>query len=163
MKGGSKPHVYNAAAEKTRPDGKTRPRPPASPSDITEPHWSMIFGCSSRKLSDAAKAARKVWRELLPLLKASGRITTLDASVLEEYCICRARVAACEQEIDDKGLVIEGPRGPVKNPATTIAGQYRTRLKVCEEQLGIGSMNRLRLPPPPPPESNDDDLDAPAD
>jgi P27 family predicted phage terminase small subunit len=107
--------------------------------------------------------ATDCWRKMLPILKQAGHLAAIDASVLEEWCICRARIAECERDIAKNGLTADGERGSVKNPATTIAGQYRTRLKVCEEQLGIGSMNRLRLPPPPPPKDDDSDLEGTPD
>lgn len=160
---GDKPHLYAVAAEARKPAGKHRPQPQRSTDDLPEPQWYTIFGTSQRHLSTGGKIAREHWHRLLPQLRAQGHLAHIDAGVFEELCICVGRISECEREMTLKGLVVEGDRGPVKNPVATIASQYRSRLKICEEQLGIGIMNRLRLPPPAPESDGDDDLDTPAD
>lgn len=163
MKGGSKPRLYEVGAELSKPLRRRRKTPVLAGTQPPEPHWGELFECDSRHLTDTAKQARSIWRAMLPQLLQTGHLAYVDGDLLADYCVCRARILECEREISVAGLVVDGQRGPVRNPAVTIAGQYRNRSKVCEEQLGLGPMNRLRLPPPLPPADNDDDLDEPAE
>ena len=136
---------------------------PARRGVVSEPHWHTILGYDWRDPPKIGRDARRIWRKMHRELQVVDRLAVIDEDLLEEYALCRARILECENELQEHGLMLNGPRGPIKNPCATIAGQYRSRVKVLEEQLGIGFMNRLRMPPPTPPDDTDSDLDDDAD
>jgi P27 family predicted phage terminase small subunit len=65
---------------------------------------------------------------------------------LADLCICAARLAACEADIEARGLMVKGYRGAmVKNPSVAFGMQYRAALLKLTAQFGMTMASRGRL------------------
>lgn len=127
--------------------------PPEAPG---EPDWDEWFAGDKRGRFVAARA----WSRMVPALDAQGVLTGMDADVLTDYCICLARLDECEQLVSRLGVTVINDRDAVvKNPAATIANQYRSRLKHLEGQLGMTPVARDRLKPGKPETTDDNPFD----
>ncbi|WP_265296402.1 P27 family phage terminase small subunit [Streptomyces sp. SHP 1-2] len=72
-------------------------------------------------------------------------------------CVCVARIDQVERDLSERGLIVTAERGTVKNGASTIAGQYRTRLARYIRELGLLPSARTAIAPPEP-DDNDSDV-----
>jgi P27 family predicted phage terminase small subunit len=97
---------------------------------------------------DLPPEARPIWRALVPKLIDLGIVTSLDTVALGDMCLCIARLAACEKDITDRGVLVEGDRGKVKNPALQVAREYRTALQNWARRFGLtpGDRDRIEIP-----------------
>lgn len=135
------------------------------PADLEEPDWLETFPAVRAKDVQAAnrrarEVARREWRRVVPVLKASAGLAEVDAQLVHDYCVCVARIDQCERELSTNGLLQLGERGWQKNGATTIVGQYRTQLRAYIGELGLSPSSRTRLTPP---KGGDDDGGDPFD
>jgi len=135
------------------------------PAELAEPDWLETFppvrgDNEQQALSRRCREiARREWRRVVPVLKICAGLAEVDATLLQDYCICVARIDQCERELSKSGLVLLGERGWQKNGATTIVGQYRQQLARYIGELGLSPSARGRLTPP----KGDDDGDDPFD
>lgn len=118
--------------------------PPGAPD---EPDWADVFTGGGPDNERARHWASTAWQRVVSMLDPQGILSHLDHDILRDYCICLARVDQCERDISERGLYVETERGNVKNPATTQANQYRSRLKYLEGQLGLTPVARDSLTP----------------
>jgi P27 family predicted phage terminase small subunit len=95
------------------------------------------------------------WWRVTKLLRERGDLSELDQAGLSDYCLCRIRLEQCEADITKRGVLIEGQRGLVKNPALQLARQYRSAMAKWVELFGLAPLSRQRISIPPP-EVNDD-------
>jgi P27 family predicted phage terminase small subunit len=87
------------------------------------------------------------------LLRDRGALDALDQAALGDYITCWQRLRECEQEIETHGLIVEGANGArVKNPAATLARNYRQSLLAWCKEFGLTFGSRTRLPMPMRPE-----------
>lgn len=114
--------------------------PPSTP---VEPRWSdRLPGKDS--VTVRADAAR-VWATVVPDLDRLGLLAQVDQVLVEDLCVCVARLRQCERALSREGLTRDTERGVVKNPAATIAAQYRTQLRAYIAELGLSPSARSRL------------------
>ena len=97
-------------------------------------------------LSEPAQAE---WARLTGLLCERGALDAIDQVALADYLTCWQRLSEAESDIEARGLLVEGDRGPVKNPACQLARQYRTALAAWSKEFGLTPASRLRLPHQP--------------
>lgn len=129
------------------------------PGDLVEPDWAEPFPTVDdddlRALNGRARlVARREWRRVAPVLERSAGLADVDAQLLQDYCICVARIDQCERDISMRGMNFVGVRGWQKNGSTTVVSQYRAQLKVYIRELGLSPSARASLPPP---RGHDDD------
>ncbi|WP_326828689.1 phage terminase small subunit P27 family [Streptosporangium sp. NBC_01810] len=132
--------------------------------DLDEPDWSDTFPVVSDKAQQALnrrarEVARREWRRIVPVLKYTAGLAEVDVTVLQDYCVCVARIDQCERELSTNGLLLEGERGWQKNGATTIVSQYRAQLKVYVRELGLSPSARAGIKPPGDGDVDDDPFD----
>lgn len=101
--------------------------------------------------------ARREWRRVVPILVRLGVASQVDRNALADYCLCVARLADAEADIEKRGLLVEGERGQVKNPSCQLAREYRAAVVRWAVEFGLTPSSRSRLSVPEKPE---DDLDA---
>ena len=103
---------------------------------------------------DAAKFCRRrageEWRRVVPVLKASVGLGNLDFATVLDLCVCVARL---------EGLIVEGQRGPCRNPLTTVAAAYRTQFKTYIRELGLSPSARTGVPSRKDDDGEDDIFD----
>lgn len=100
---------------------------------------------------------RKIWRAVVPRIAALGILSPLDQYALRDMCVCLTRLLECEADISARGVLVEGERGKVKNPALQIARQYRESLQKWSQKFGLTPGDRDRIDLPPPPRESADD------
>ena len=93
----------------------------------------------------------------MPILKTAAGLGAVDAHLLQDYCVCVARLDEAERDISTRGALMLGERGWQKNGYTTIAAQLRTQLARYIGELGLSPSSRTRLAPPKGGEGEDGD------
>lgn len=91
------------------------------------------------------------------LLGRRGDLSELDQAGLADYCLCKVRLEQCEEDIGKRGVLIEGQRGFVKNPALQIARQYRAALQRWVDFFGLAPAPRGRISVPKSEPADDPD------
>ena len=134
------------------------------PAELAEPDWLETFPAVRAKAQQAAnrrarEVARREWRRVVPVLKYTAGLAEVDASALQDYCVCVARIDQCERELSRSGLLMFGERGWQKNGAATIVSQYRAQYKIYLREFGLSPSARVGITPP----GGDDDGDDPFD
>ncbi len=92
-----------------------------------------------------SKEERAEWNRVTGLLKQRGLLDRLDQVALHDYLKCWSRLKECEAEVSRDGLTVRTERGMVKNPACTLATQYRAALLAWSKELGLTIGARLRM------------------
>lgn len=103
-------------AEITAVDGALDKAPPA-------PKWLPAYG-------------KAEWRRLVPILVADRKLAVHELQSVESYCISVARIREAEEIIAREGLVIAGPRGPQRHPATAILKEHQEAARRLLIELG---------------------------
>lgn len=101
--------------------------------------------------------ARAEWDRMVILLGRRGDLSELDQAGLADYCLCKVRLEQCEEDIGKRGVLIEGQRGFVKNPALQIARQYRAALQRWVDFFGLAPAPRGRISVPKSEPADDPD------
>lgn len=123
------------------------------PAELEEPDWQETFpqvrGDRDKvELNKRARAvARREWRRVVPVLKNTAGLAAVDSHLLQDYCICVARIDQCERDLSRRGMLIEGERGWQKNGSTTVVSQYRAQLRAYIGELGLSPSARAGLAP----------------
>jgi P27 family predicted phage terminase small subunit len=99
--------------------------------------------------SGLSQAAQAEWERLTGLLRERGALDAIDQAALNDYLVCWQRLTEAEADIETRGLLVEGERGPVKNPACQLARQYRAALTAWSKEFGLTPASRLWLPQQP--------------
>lgn len=125
--------------------------------------WDLGRWTRKKMAADAAKFSQKraseEWNRVVPILKVSVGLGNLDFATVVDLCVCIARLEWCERQISREGLIVEGQRGPCRNPLTTVATAYRTQFKTYIRELGLSPSARTGVPS----RKDDDDEDDPFD
>jgi len=88
---------------------------------------------------------RKLWKDLVPVLDGIEILSSVDASALADFCVCLARLQQCEKDISERGILVDGERGMVKNPSCQLARQYRVSVQAWASQFCMTPVARARL------------------
>lgn len=133
-----------------RPLNKREPEPDAGVPDM--PKW-------------LSKAARKVWKETVPILLKMKVLTRADGEALASYCEACATLQKAQQEIelngivitfyetDDAGKILKDDAGKLRlipiscktNPAVTIADKAMKMKRALGSDFGLAPASRARL------------------
>lgn len=103
--------------------------------------------------------AAEEWQRVVPVLKISVGLGNLDFAAVVDLCVCVARLEWCERQISKEGLIVEGQRGPCRNPLTTVAAAYRTQFKTYIRELGLSPSARTGVPSRKDDDGEDDVFD----
>lgn len=98
-------------------------------------------------LSDEEK---REWKRVVPPLVELGIITPMDQRALRDYVRCSVRLEEAERDVGERGILIQGERGMVKNPALQVAREYRSALVKWCQLFGMtpDARGRMTLPEP---------------
>lgn len=105
--------------------------------------------------SDLTPAAQVEWKRVVPGLVQRGVVNGYDQTALADYCLCVQRLAECELQVSAMGLLIQGERGMVKNPALQLAREYRNSIRQWCSEFGLTPNSRGRMNLPPEDDKND--------
>lgn len=107
------------------------------PADLVEPRWIDLVG------SDLISYASHAWGDVVPSLIAHGVLTAVDLPLVIDYCVARARLRQCEDDVSRNGITVVGAAGSVvRNPALTAAIQLRRLVLSYSSELGLGPSTR---------------------
>ena len=110
--------------------------------------------------SHLSAEAKREWNRVLPELAAAGLISTLDRALLAGYCQCWALSVQCQVILKKEGMLVDAraddgtPRpstgaklgGGKKHPAVGILRDALIQLRAYAGELGMGAVNRARMP-----------------
>jgi len=96
------------------------------------------------------RIARTEWKRIVPLLLEIKVLSTLDRAALAAYCTAYQRWILAELEIQKRGLLVESPTGPRKNPAVTISDHAMKLMKSFLIEFGMTPAARTRIQMEPP-------------
>lgn len=125
-----------------RPIKKDEPKPP--PAAPTPPSW-------------LGREAKAEWRRVVPELDRLGMISLIDRAALVAYCETWETYVAAVRAARKDGVLVQGERGMVKNPAQQIARDAGAALRSWCEQFGFTPSARGRMSVPGA--GNDGDTD----
>jgi P27 family predicted phage terminase small subunit len=117
--------------------------PGRRPLNDAEPQFPVGGFSCPKHLSDYAKGK---WREIVPALKKTGMLASVDQAALEAYCEAYATYRMATDEVKKEGITIIGPKGgTMRNPACSVANQAMTIMNKFGSEFGLTPSTRSRL------------------
>lgn len=114
-----------------RPINRTEPKPP-----VTVPEPPRFLNAK----------AKRMFRQLAPILLEIGTLTQIDAWVLADYCDAAAEVERLTKELKRAGDTITTPNGYIQpHPYVAMRNQCLARMARAGAELGIGAASRTRV------------------
>lgn len=95
-----------------------------------------------KRPSNLPVPARQEWDRVVGILDAEGRLSSLDGGLLARHAKLFSYIEQCEKDIDERGLLVEGDRGKVKNPSVQLQRNYITLYHKSCELLGVDPRRR---------------------
>lgn len=96
-----------------------------------------------------SKRARKEYRRLIESMAEMDMLGDLDANNLAAYCNAWDKYLQAEEEIKEKGLLIESPKNPKSpyqaNPAIQIQIKHAKEMREFGRQCGLSIDSRLKF------------------
>jgi P27 family predicted phage terminase small subunit len=96
-----------------------------------------------------SREAKAEWRRLIKALPA-GLLTPADRQVMSVAAQAWYRWYLATVAVNETGILIEGERGLVKNPAIQVARDAEQTLRQCWAELGLSPAARQRINMPGP-------------
>lgn len=99
----------------------------------TPPHW-----LTSEALAE--------WGRIVPELETIGLLSVVDRAALTAYVTSWATFAECAQDIDSRGVMVEGRDGNlVKNPSVSMQRDALAQIKAWCTEFGLTPSARARM------------------
>ena len=90
---------------------------------------------------------QRLWEGIVPALACEVSLSPVDSLALGDMIRCLSRLRAAEREVDERGPIVVGHRGvQCRNPAISVAKNYRESFQWYSKQFGLDLKSRLRLP-----------------
>lgn len=142
--------AYNMRGPKPIPTALklVRGNPGCRPLNKNEPQPTRGVGPCPEGLSDVARAE---WGKVVPELERLGMLALVDSPSLEAYCDAIAVMREARREIKKHGIMTEGERGYVKNPAVAIQKEAALLVRQFAAEFGLTPSARVRLKAPEAP------------
>ena len=110
-----------------------------------------------RKPSHISDEASREWRRILPILRRSGILHTLDRACIAGYCQAWGRWVEAEEELKTTGAIILSPNGfPVQSPYLAVANRAQRQMRMFMSEMGMTPASRTRVQVIDPLEAEDD-------
>lgn len=91
--------------------------------------------------------AKSEWNRVVKELDAAGAISKLDRAILTMYCQAWAIAQLAQVDIDERGVLVPGDRGMVKNPSLQIRRDASAEAGRWMKELGLTPASRSRIVP----------------
>jgi P27 family predicted phage terminase small subunit len=95
--------------------------------------------------ADLSKAAKKVWRQTVPVLLKLGTLTTADGDALSAYCEAKVTWRIAQKSIEKDGITIQSSQGLKKNPACTISNEAMKTMRALMSEFGMTPASRTKI------------------
>lgn len=92
-----------------------------------------------------SKEARKIWRRAVKALGPLEILTNADVEQLAVFCDSAARYAECSRLIAEQGIIVDGPRGPMQNPAVSAQAKYAAIVARLGSKFGLDPSGRASI------------------
>jgi P27 family predicted phage terminase small subunit len=89
--------------------------------------------------------AREEWDRITPYLSVNGLLTVADIMSLSGYCAAVEMLIKAKQDIDKNGVVIQGQRGRVKNPAVAAQTEALSAVRQYSAMFGFDPSSRSKI------------------
>lgn len=119
-----------------------RGNPGKRPLPQNEPKPTLGIGPCPDSLSQDAKDE---WVRVVVELERIGMLTRVDAPALEAYCDAVAMMRVARANIDANGIVTQGERGMVRNPAVSIHRDCAALVRQFAAEFGLTPSARTRI------------------
>lgn len=88
------------------------------------------------------------WNRVGPELIKLGLMSTVDLQVFEAYCLNVQLMVDARKAIADKGMLVNGARGKVRNPAIAAFASASTAIRGFASEFGLSpsARSRIKLP-----------------
>jgi P27 family predicted phage terminase small subunit len=127
------------------------------PTEVVEPDWEELFPSDGGpEVRRCREVAAREWSRVVPVLKVTAGLGSVDLTVLTDYCVCVARIDQGERSLSRDGVLMEGERGWQKSGWTTVVGQYRMQLRAYVVELGLSPSARMKIGAPKGVDDDDD-------
>lgn len=110
--------------------------------------------CVPKMPAELPVAAKSAWRRIVPKIEREI-LRAVDQTSLADMCICVARMEECERDITERGVLVPGDRGKVKNPSCQLSRQYRDAFQRWSQRFGLTPWDRDRIEMPAAPDPDD--------
>lgn len=100
--------------------------------------------------------ARQMWDDVVAELSRLKLLKPIDAGALAAYCVTWQRFVEASAIVARTGLVIDGDKGPVKNPAVLIVETASKELRAWSAEFGLTPSAESRLGAAETPDGQDD-------
>lgn len=90
-----------------------------------------------------ADPGKKMWHEML--LELGDKVVSLDRYALTLACAAYAAAEAALQDLNERGPLVEGDRGMVKNPSNQVGREQAAAFKSWCAEFGLTPGARKRL------------------
>lgn len=101
-------------------------------------------------------AVRREYRRLHRMLSEPPSVLSKrDHDALMDLAQCLVRLRQAERDVDERGLIVDTPQGPKRNPSLTTCREYRAALQQWAVKFGLTPDARARMNLP----SNTDGLE----
>lgn len=98
-----------------------------------------------RMPGDLPEGAQKIWKSLVPMIRRGPmELAATDGPMLADLCLSLYRLGQCEQDIEARGIIVDGRR----NPALLAAGPYRENVARLAAKFGLTPADRARIQKP---------------
>lgn len=97
-----------------------------------------------RAPDDLPAGARPIWEQAVAELQTKG-LTPADLEAIRLMCIQALRARQAAEMVERHGMIVEGARGPITNPALRIERDATHAYLRLAEQFGLTLAAKLRL------------------
>lgn len=88
---------------------------------------------------------RQVWARLAPDLIRKGVLTFWDSESFSIFCDAVVRHSDAALDVNERGLLIQGERGKVKNPSVQMVRDYAHIVQSYGARFGLSPSDRGRI------------------
>lgn len=113
--------------------------PPGMP---TRPDWLDAEG-------------RAEWDRVVPML-ADRVLTEVDRAMLADYCAAQSLAVKATRDYQKRGVMLETPYGPQKNPMVKVAQEARAQARLLAGEFGLSPASRSRVSAKEEPKQEDE-------
>lgn len=87
---------------------------------------------------------KQEWLDVVEDLRKRKMLTDAMLGTVEAYVMALHNMRLAQKDIEKYGVVVDSPKGPVKNPACTLHGKAQSTISRLAAELGLTPASRSR-------------------